>query len=134
MTGVLKSGVSAYLQQKGVAAPAGTSRNFAASLENGGLALTAGALVGKSRELLVALSASELASNSRVISAPAIIATDSVPASINVGQQVPTLTSQAATGVQEGGSSLFANNISNRDSGVTLNIMARVNPSGIVTL
>jgi general secretion pathway protein D len=134
LTGVLKSGVAAYLQQKGLATPPGTTREFAATLENGGLALTGAALVGKSHELLVALSASELASKSRVISAPAIIATDSVPASINVGQQVPTLTSQAATGVQEGGSSLFANNISNRDSGVTLNIMARINPSGIVTL
>jgi general secretion pathway protein D len=63
-----------------------------------------------------------------------VIATDSVPAVINVGQQVPTLTSQAVTGVQQGGSSLFANQISNRDTGVTMNIMARVNPSGIVTL
>ncbi len=29
---------------------------------------------------------------------------------------------------------MFANNISNRNSGVTLNITARINPSGIVTL
>jgi general secretion pathway protein D len=80
------------------------------------------------------LSSQELSTRSKVISAPVIIATDSVPASINVGQQVPTLTSQAVTGVQQGGSSLFANNISQRNTGVTLNIMARVNPSGIVTL
>jgi general secretion pathway protein D len=96
--------------------------------------MTGSALVGSSKELLWALTLQEVATNARVISAPSLIATDSVPAAINVGQQVPTLTSQAATGVQQGGTSLFANNISQRDTGVTLNVMARVNPSGIVTL
>jgi general secretion pathway protein D len=38
------------------------------------------------------------------------------------------------TGVQQNGSSLFTNTVSNRSSGVTLNILARVNSSGIVTL
>ena len=37
-------------------------------------------------------------------------------------------------GIQQGGSSLFANTVANRSSGVTLSIMARVNSSGIVTL
>ena len=67
--------------------------------------------------------------------APAmLIATDSIPATINVGQDVPTLSSQALTGAQAGGSSLFANTISTRSSGVTLNVVARVSPSGIVTM
>ena len=47
---------------------------------------------------------------------------------------VPTLTAQAVTGVQQGGNSLFANSISNVNTGVTLNILARVTPSGIVTM
>jgi len=52
-----------------------------------------------------------------------------------VGEDVPVLTSQAvAGGVQQSGSSLFTNTVSNRSSGVTLNIMARVNSSGIVTM
>ena len=63
-----------------------------------------------------------------------LIATDSIPASINVGQDVPTLTSQALTGAQSGGNSLFANTVSSRNSGVTLSILARVTDSGIVTL
>ena len=37
------------------------------------------------------------------------------------------------TGAQQGGNSLFANSIQSRNSGVTLNVMARVNPMGIVT-
>jgi len=36
--------------------------------------------------------------------------------------------------VQAEGSSLFANTIQSRPTGVTMSIMARVNPSGIVTL
>jgi general secretion pathway protein D len=44
------------------------------------------------------------------------------------------LTAQAVTGVQQGGNSLFANSISNQSTGVTLSFVARVTPSGIVTL
>jgi general secretion pathway protein D len=96
--------------------------------------LTAGALVGQSRELLAFMSTQDVESRSKVISAPSIIATDSIAATINVGTEVPTLASQAVTGVQSSGSSLFANTIQNRQTGVTLSITARVNPSGIVTL
>jgi len=39
-----------------------------------------------------------------------------------------------AGGLQSGGSSLFTNTISNRSTGVTLSILARVNSSGIVTM
>jgi general secretion pathway protein D len=44
------------------------------------------------------------------------------------------LSSQAVTGVQVAGSSAFANTINNVDTGTTLNIMAHVNSSGIVTM
>src|SRR5207248_417724 len=46
----------------------------------------------------------------------------------------PTLSSTAATGVQSNGSSLFANTISNTSTGIGLNILARINPSGVVTM
>ena len=96
--------------------------------------LTAGTLVGQTRQLLGILTASEDNRTTKVISAPMLIATDSIPASINVGQDVPTLTSQALTGAQAGGNSLFANTVSSRNSGVTLSILARITDSGIVTL
>ena len=105
-----------------------------AASSGGGLLLTAGTLVGRSRQLLGILTASEDNRNTRVISAPVVIATDSIPASINVGQDVPTLTSQAVTGVQQSGNSLFANTVASRNSGVTLALTARVNPSGVVTM
>jgi general secretion pathway protein D len=53
---------------------------------------------------------------------------------MNVGQDVPVLTSQAVTGVQSGGTNLFTNTISNRSSGVTLSMLARINSSGVVTM
>jgi general secretion pathway protein D len=52
-----------------------------------------------------------------------------------VGSQIPVATSSAAvSGIQQAGSSVFANTISNQTTGVTLNITARVNSSGVVTM
>jgi general secretion pathway protein D len=135
LTGAFANGVAAYLQARTAAAPGAlTVRSFTGLLANGAISLSAGALVGQSRELLAFMSSQEVESRSRVISAPSIIATDSIAATINVGTEVPTLSSQAVTGVQSSGSSLFANTIQSRQSGVTLAITARINPSGVVTM
>jgi general secretion pathway protein D len=133
LTGAFAAGVGAYLEKQGTGT--GTiSRTLNAASSVSGLTLSAGALVLRSHELLGLLTAQETAGRSRVISAPSIIATDSVPATMNVGDSVPILTSQAVAGVQSGGSSLFTNTISNQSSGTTLNILARVNSSGVVTM
>jgi general secretion pathway protein D len=129
LTGAFAAGVSAFLEKKDTG-----SRILNATSSAAGLTLSTGALVLRSHELLAAITAAETKSHTRVISAPSIVATDSVPASLNVGEDVPVLTSQAVTGVQQGGNSLFSNTVSNRSSGVTLQIMARVNSSGIVTM
>ncbi|HEX3875602.1 MAG TPA: type II secretion system secretin GspD [Bryobacteraceae bacterium] len=101
----------------------------------GGLALTIGALVSKNNQLIGVLNAAESRGLSKVISSPSVIATDSIPATMNVGTQVPTLSSQAvAPGVQSGGSSVFANTVSNESTGTTLDIIAHVNSSGMVTM
>jgi general secretion pathway protein D len=111
------------------------SRWLAATAGSGGLNLTTGLLVSKSRELLALITANESKTKGKLISAPSIIATDSVAATMNVGSQVPVLTSQGvAGGVQSGGSSVFANTISNQSTGITLNIVAHVNSSGVVTM
>ena len=137
LTGDLRYGVQAYLTAKGADIKDVTRPNTRAIIGNssaGGINLSVGTLVGASRELLALISASDFRSRTRVVSAPSVIATDSIAASINVGDEVPTLSAQAVTGAQQGGTSLFANNIQSRSSGTTLNITARVNPSGIVTL
>lgn len=141
LTGAFASGVSAFLQQRNAATtsnmttiPGVSTRKVLGSLADGLTALSAGTLVGRSRELLAFVSLQETSGRTKVISAPSIIATDSIPAMLNVGTQVPTLSSQAVTGVQVAGTSTFANTVSNQQSGVTLNIVARVTPGGIVTM
>ena len=136
LTGAFSAGVQAFLSQRRAGGTAGAAaRQLLADSTGSGINLTAGLLVGKSRELLGYLSAQEDERRVKVINAPQIIATDNIAASINVGQQVPTLTSQAvAAGVQQGGNSVFTNQVSSRNAGVNLAITARVLPSGIVTL
>jgi general secretion pathway protein D len=139
LTGNLQYGVESYLQSKGTAVPGGftgpgQAGGFLGSALTAGLNLTGGLLVGHSRELLAALTALETSGKAKTINEPSLIATDSIPAVMNVGTSVPTLSSSVASGVQSGGSTLFANNISNVSTGVTLVINARVNSSGIVTM
>lgn len=133
LTGDFSLGVESFLQQKGSSA----SRQFLGTSNAGGAAgllLSAGTLVGQSRQLLALLNASESRTRAKVLSAPSVVATDSIPASITVGSSVPTLTSTAASAVQQGGNSLFTNTIQNTSTGIGLNILARVNSSGVVTM
>jgi general secretion pathway protein D len=123
------SGVNAYFQKV-----SGTDRTPMASLAGGVVQFTGGMLAGQSRELLLALSLNENSTHAHVISEPSLIATDSIPASINVGTQVPVLTSQVGTPLQQGGTNAFQQNISGVNTGVTLEVNVRVNPSGVVTL
>ncbi|MDE3167077.1 MAG: hypothetical protein KGN36_14825, partial [Acidobacteriota bacterium] len=132
LTGAFSAGVNAYLEKKD--SQGAGARILNATSGVAGVTLNTGALVLKSHELLAAVTAQENQSHTRVISAPSILATDSIPASLNVGDEVPVLTSQAVSGVQSGGSSQFTNTVSSRSSGVTLAITARINSSGIVTL
>jgi general secretion pathway protein D len=143
-------GVQSYLQKVGSSSATGVTGNstsgtgitglnpstaLTAAGGPGGIALTIGALVSKNNQLLGILNASESRGKTRVISAPSIIATDSIPATMNVGTQVPTLSSQGlSNGATSGGTSLFTNTVSNQSSGVTLSILAHVNSSGIVTM
>lgn len=139
LTGAFSSGVQAFLQRKTTASgnptdASSASRQFLATMTGTGVNLTAGLLVGQSRELLGFMQLQETTGRTKTISSPSIIATDNCQASITVGTDVPTLTSQAVSGVQQGGTSLFTNQIQNRSTGVNFMIKPKVLPSGIVTL
>ncbi len=144
LTNEFALGVESALQQKtqnpaqytgGPGGTVGASRVLAATAGSGGLGLTTGLLVSQSKELLALVTATESRGKSKLVSAPSIIATDSVAATMNVGSEDPVLTSQGvAGGVQSGGSSIFTNTVSNQSSGITLSILAHVNSSGIVTM
>jgi general secretion pathway protein D len=137
LTGDLTAGVEAFLQKSGTANATVPGHQLLGNSYNGstpGLNLTGGLLVGQARQLLGYLQANETTTKTKVLSAPSIIATDSIPASITVGDTVPTLTSTAASGVQIGGSTAFANTVGSASTGIGLNILARVNSSGVVTM
>jgi general secretion pathway protein D len=134
LTGDFSAGISLYLQQKGDTSVAISRQLLGSVITTAGTAMTAGILVGQSRQLMAVLQAKDNTSRSRVISAPSVIATDSIPASINVGQSVPTLSAQAVGNITSGGTSQFTQSITNQSTGVNLNILARVNSSGVVTM
>jgi len=135
LTGEMSAGVEAFLQKRGATNAAGLTQHQTTGISNLGLSLSAGTMVGQARELLATLQANELVTKAKVLSAPSVIATDSIPASITVGDSVPTLSSQAINpGVSAGGNSVFTNTISNVSTGTGLNILARVNSSGVVTM
>ena len=96
LTGAFSAGVQSYLQKRDTGP--GVAGVLTAATGAGGLNLSVGALVLRSHELLGVLTTAESQHQSRVISAPSIIATDSIPATMNVGQDVPVLTSQAVAG------------------------------------
>ena len=133
LTGDLTYGVESFLQKAGTANSSVPGHQLLGS-SNSGLSLTGGMLVGQSRQLLAFLQASEQSSKTKVLSAPSVIATDSIPASITVGDSVPTVSGIAPAGVQTAGTTLFASSVQSTSTGVGLNILARVNPSGIVTM
>ena len=134
LTGAFTEGLTAYLEQKGTNGT-GLGRALNVAMSNGGLGLSLGTLVGASKEILGVLQAQETKGQARIISSPSIIATDSIPASMNVGTDVPVLTSQAVVGgVQSNGSNVFSNTVSSESTGITMSITAHVSPSGVVTM
>jgi general secretion pathway protein D len=107
-----------------------TAASLLGTLTGGGVNLSASTLVGKSRILSGIVSLMESETNAKIISSPSIIATDSIPASINVGTTVPTEAGSVSSGI----TGAVTTGVANVSTGIGLNIVARVSPSGIVTL
>ena len=141
LTDALAFGVEAFLQQRttpaepGLAPKPGEFRLPVGEFSVTGLSASVGTLIGRSRELFLFLNAQENRGRTRVLSAPTILASDNTTASIQVGAEIPILTSQGlVAGAQEAGSSLFTNTVQQRDTGVILSVTPRINPSGLVSL
>jgi general secretion pathway protein D len=124
------SGTSSTSSTSGSSAPVSTAASLLGALSGGGVTLSAAALVGRNRVLSGVLTLMEQQSNAKILSSPSIIATDSIPASINVGTTVPTLEGSISSAI--GGAVTSA--VSNTSTGITLSLTARVTPSGIVTM
>ena len=123
------SDVTAQLQSISTS-PGSTAASLLGMLTSGGATLSAATLVGNSRKLSGIVSLMESQTNAKIISSPSIIATDSIPASINVGTTVPTEAGSTASGI----TGSVTTGVSNVSTGIGLNIVARVTPSGIVTM
>ena len=114
----------------GISPVTSTAASLMAGLAGGGVTLTGATLVGKSRALQGIVSLMESETNAKIISAPSIIATDSIPGlhqRRHYGSHRSRLHSSSALGAVTTG-------VSNVSTGIGLNITARVTPSGIVTM
>ncbi len=70
-----------------------------------------------------------------IISSPRLVVLDNKEATINVGTQVPTVTSEANSGsIQDNGTTSLLRTITYRNTGVILNIKPTINSGGILTL
>jgi len=107
-----------------------TAASLLTSLVGSSTTLTGAALVGKSRALEGVVSLMESETSAKILSSPSIIATDSIPAAINVGTTVPTLQGSITSAI--GGA--VTNSVGSASTGIGLAITARVTPSGIVTM
>jgi general secretion pathway protein D len=134
LTGALSFGVNYFLEERGTLADRKPLGSFTGSA---GLAASAGTLkwFGHTRELAAFLNASENRSRVRVLSAPTLLATDNTEARIQVGQQIPILTSQGLVpGALSATGTVFANTIQNMDTGVILSFTPRITSTGMVSL
>jgi general secretion pathway protein D len=131
----LSLGLSAILQRKGTLKDPQTTGSFAGSgTAPASLAATTFAFIGRTRELVAFLNASENRSRVRTLSAPSILVSNNAEAQVQVGSEVPIPTSSSLSPVQQGGTNLFAQTIQFRDTGVLLSVTPQINEGGNVTL
>ncbi len=132
LSGDLSLGLSYFLNKQSAQTPITKSGSFDPS--NGGLKMQAFALLPNAYQLQAFLTAQENRTKIKTLSAPSILVTDNTTARIQVGSEVPVPIGSSLTPVQSGGSSIFAQTIQFRDTGVILAVTPRVNASGVVTL
>jgi len=127
----LSIGITAFLQNR--VDPNATTASFAGSPPL--LAVQTFAFVGRTRELVAFLNASENRSRVRTLSAPSVLVKDNTIADFQVGAEVPIPTSSAvAAGVQSGGNSVFTQTIAFRNTGVIMRVRPQINEGGSLTL
>ena len=128
----LSLGISATLQNRGTLQNPQTT----ASMGVGGVGFAGQtfAFIGRARELVAFVSATENRSRVRTLSAPSVLVSDNQTALFQVGAEVPVPTSSAASAAQVDGSTVFAQTIQFRPTGVILSVRPQINDSGNVTL
>jgi general secretion pathway protein D len=128
----LSFGVTAALQNRGTLANPQTTASFVGTPPSASAQTFA--FVGRTRELVMFLNASENRSRVRTVSSPSVLVSDNMTAQFQVGAEVPIPTTSSITPVQSDGTNLFAQTITFRTTGVLLNVRPQINESGRVTL
>ena len=74
----------------------------------------------------------ETATDTKIISAPSLVVLNNREANINVGTQIPVVSTRFVNNQVGGGTNNTIGSVQFRDTGVTLNVVPRVNPGGMV--
>jgi len=98
------------------------------------LTATTFAFIGRSRELVAFLNASENRGRVKTLSAPSILVSNNATAQVQIGAEIPIPTSTAASSVLGENGTLFAQTIQFRNTGVILDVTPQINEGGNVTL
>lgn len=86
-----------------------------------------------SNELDVAVRALQEVAETRILSAPSLTVLNNQEANINIGDQIPIVTTYLS-GTNIGNNPFSTSNVQYRDTGVILSVTPRVNPGGLVYL
>src|SRR5207253_7272194 len=120
-------GLNAILQSRGTLANQTTTSFVTPAGGTPSLVGQTFAYVGRARELLMFLNASEYRSRVRTLSAPLVLVSDNMTADFTVGADGPVPTTSSITPVTSGGTNLFAQTISFRPTGVILRVKPQIN-------
>ncbi len=128
----LSFGISAQLQNRDLTK---NSQSLGTANAPAGITANTFTYVGRTRELVSFLNATENRSKVKTLSSPSVLVTDNGTANFQVGTDVPVPTTSSASGVQgAGGATLFAQQIQFRTTGVLLTVKPQINISGNVTM
>jgi general secretion pathway protein D len=137
----LKYGIKWFLQHQNGGDNAASSGGFDLTQAASNLAVGAAtggfgyAFVSNSDDIRAVLEAKASDNKTNVISAPSLMVLNNHEASIQVGKQVPILSSQSTnTSSANSNGTVVTNTIQMRDTGITLNIKPRVNANGLVIM
>ncbi|WP_281066819.1 type II secretion system protein GspD [methane-oxidizing endosymbiont of Gigantopelta aegis] len=137
----LKYGIKWFLQHQNGGQHAASSGGFNLAQTASDIAVGAAtggfgyAFVSNSGDIRAVLEANASDNKTNVISAPSLMVLNNQEASIQVGKQVPILSSQSTnTNSTTNTGTVVTNTIQMRDTGITLTIKPRVNANGLVIM
>ena len=137
----LKYGIKWFLQHQNAGTHAASSGGFDLAKTASDIAVGAAtggfgyAFVSHSGDIRAVLEANASDNKTNVISAPSLMVLNNQEASIQVGKQVPILSSQSTnTNSTSSTGTVVTNTIQMRDTGITLTIKPRVNANGLVIM